>query len=442
MANIFSRVQAKLTDLRWRQRDVIDRLMFPHWLEAWKVARTRAVLSSPPHRPKRLLVDLSVIHKHDAGTGIQRVVRSVRDRLPSAVRSDVAIEHVVVQKLREGYVTMSGDELPGGPESLFLGLDFATDAVHRARHQLRALRRTGTPMWFLIHDILPISHPQWFTYPSRLKYRRWMRTCAALADGIFCVSPEVARQVTDLMINRYGRKDLPKIVTVTPGSDITMANRQVSPDRLPRAYGLDAEAFARSVLIVATLEPRKGHADALAAFDLLWRQGHAVPLILIGRPGWNTANLQTAVRQHQQYGRLLFWFDDVSDEALHAAYRYCRLTLVPSLAEGYGLPLDEALALGSSVLARDIPVFHRHRESGIRYFPEHADAPSLAETILSSLSEPVGNRCTSVLPDWDATAHEFARAIDCAASSPAPLSHQDNKRSGNLGTNREGVQRA
>lgn len=417
MFSIKHRLRTKFIDLRWHLRDFADRLMFPPAREAHMVARARALLPpQPSHGPERLLIDLSVINNHDAGTGIQRVVRSLRDRLPEAVDSGIVIEPVIVRKLREGYVTLSGEELRGGPTSLFFGLDFATDAVHRARGQLHALRRTGTPFWFLVHDVLPMSHPHWFTHPSRLKYRRWMRVCAALADGIFCVSPEVSRQVVDLMSNRYKRTDLPHIITITPGSDITAADRQIGSEHLPQAPNLDAADFARAVLVVGTLEPRKGHADALAAFDLLWRQGHDIPLVLIGRPGWNTAGLQDAVRQHEQYGRLLFWFDETSDDALHAAYRYCGLTLVPSLAEGYGLPLDEALALGSPVLARDIPVFHRHRQSGIRYFSQGADAPTLAEAIRSTLAESEREHSMQVLPDWDATAQQCATALNCAAS--------------------------
>lgn len=417
MFSIKHRLRVKFIDLRWRFRDFTDRLIFPPEREAHMVARARALLPpSPSHRPERLLIDLSVINNHDAGTGIQRVVRSLRDRLPEAVDPGIMIEPVIVRKLRKGYVTLAGEELRGGPTSLFFGLDFSTDAVHRARKQLHALRRTGTPLWFLVHDVLPMSHPHWFTSPSRLKYRRWMRVCAALADGIFCVSPEVSRQVADLMISRYKRTDLPHIVTVTPGSNITAIDSQVGPEHLPQVPGLDPAGFARAVLVVGTLEPRKGHSDALAAFDLLWRQGHDIPLVLIGRPGWNTAGLQAAVRQHEQYGRLLFWFDDASDNTLHAAYRYCRLTLVPSLAEGYGLPLDEALALGSPVLARDIQVFHRHHQNGIRYFSEGADAASLAATILSTLAESNGKRSMQILPDWGTTAQECAKALNCAAS--------------------------
>lgn len=416
MAHIFRRFRRHADQLRWRQRDLTDRLLFSVRREAHCVARFRESLPSRAlcQRPVRLLVDISVIHRHDAGTGIQRVVRSLRDRLRTHVGSDVAIDHAIVERMRDGYVTIEGSPLTGGPDQLFFGLDFATDAVFQAQKQLEELRRSGTTMWFLVHDILPISHPHWFTYPSRLKYRRWLRTCAKLADGIFCVSPDVAEKLEYLMATRYGRKDMPRIVTISPGSDIVPEQPVPAPERLPQAANLDVGLFARSVLIVGTLEPRKGHADALAAFDHLWRTGHQIPLVLIGRPGWNTSALQRSIRDHAQHGRLLFWFDDIDDEALQAAYQHCGLTLVPSLAEGYGLPLDEALALGSPVLARDIPVFHRHPRANVHYFPNDASPRSIASAVLEALNSSQNVANPADLPNWDLAAQQIAQAFACA----------------------------
>ena len=266
----------------------------------------------------------------------------------------------------------------------------------------------------MVHDILPVSHPQWFTSAAGLKYRRWLRVCAALADGILCVSPVVAVQLEDLLSRRYGRTDLPRIVTIDLGSDITPADRELDASELPVADGLDTAKFNRAALVVGTLEPRKGHADVLAAFNLLWNDGHDIPLILIGCGGWNTNALQYRIRQHQQHGRLLFWLDDVNDHALHAAYRHSRLVIVPSLAEGYGLPLDEALALGTPVLARNIPVFRRHHDGPVSYFAERADAASIAAAILAAHAAAGGPRRLAPLRQWDDTARQVARELGCA----------------------------
>jgi len=55
-------------------------------------------------------------------------------------------------------------------------------------------------------------------------------------------------------------------------------------------------------LMVGTLEPRKGHADILAAFSELWRQGAENRLVLVGRMGWQIEDLRDAIRMHPEYG--------------------------------------------------------------------------------------------------------------------------------------------
>lgn len=424
MPRLFKRWREGAARLLWLGRDLADCLLFPPRREAGLVMAVRRRWPPLPDQAVgRLLVDVSVIHRHDAGTGIQRVVRSIRDALPGAVPADMAIDHLAFDHRAGRFVTVAGKQIAGQPGSLFLGLDFSTDAVFRARRQLADLRAAGVPLWFLVHDVLPISHPQWFTAASRIKYRRWMRTCAALADGFLCVSPATADALQGLLRDRYGLRELPRVVTITPGSKILPGDRRVGIDHLPRQPGLDPAKFARAAIVVGTLEPRKGHGQVLAAFERLWDRGEEIPLVLIGRPGWGTGPLQAAIRRHPRRGSLLFWCAEVEDDALHAAYRHCRLTLVPSLAEGYGLPLDEALLLGSPVLARDLPVFRRHGAGLVRFFPQDADTAALAAAISAAWHAAEAGRRADLpaLRDWADTAHEVAAAIG-AARAAAPLS--------------------
>jgi glycosyltransferase involved in cell wall biosynthesis len=418
MIRLPPRLRERAEALRWRWLNRFDGLVMTPAIERAMLRRIGDTDAGSASPGKSILVDVSVIHNNDAGTGIQRVVRSLRQHLPAAVDGSTDIEFLIVPSQREGYVAMSGSALAGSPNAVFFGLDFATDSVFQFRRELREFKLAGGQLWFVVHDILPISYPQWFTHASRLKYRRWMRVIAALADGIMCVSPVVSEQVKGLLINRYGIEDLPKIVTVELGSDITPADRELAISDLPTAHGLDVSKFTNSALVVGTLEPRKGHADVLAAFELVWAAGHEIPLILIGRPGWNTEGLQQRIRQHPQKGQLLFWLEDVDDHALHAAYRHCRLAIVPSLAEGYGLPLDEALALGSPVLARNIPVFGRHLDARISYFAVHAVAPSIAEAIIVAHVGAQGPRRLAPLRQWEDTARQVADALGCANSVP------------------------
>jgi glycosyltransferase involved in cell wall biosynthesis len=408
-----------LKSLRWRILDLIDRIAFNTLTERIAIRRKLIPKIDGEQHAERIFVDISVIHNNDAGTGIQRVVRSLRQHLRAVVSDRTELEFLIVRRQREGYVSTSGEPLVGASGSTFFGLDFATDSVFRFRQDLRSFKLAGGQLWFLVHDILPISHPQWFTHASRLKYRRWLRVIATLADGIMCVSPIVADQIKTLLTERVGLQNLPRIATIDLGSDITPADRILGVSELPVAAGLDHEKFKSAALVVGTLEPRKGHADVLAAFELVWAAGHDIPLVLIGRAGWNTSALQREILQHPQFGCLLFWLQNVDDLALHAAYCHCRIVIVPSLAEGYGLPLDEALALGSPVLARSIPVFGRHIDARVSYFAEKADAVSIANSIIAAHAAAKVPRRLAPLRQWEDTARQVANELGCSTGTLA-----------------------
>lgn len=413
--SLAARVRALRHAAAWAARDWIDQAAFPPVTERMLVpAQRKAYASTAAPAPiRRLYVDLSVISRDDAGTGIQRVVRSIYHHLPEACAAEVAIIPLTVSRRREGYRTPDGQPIVGGPDTVFFGLDFATDSIFRYRRELARFRRSGGRLWFVLHDILPLSHPHWFTHASGVKYRRWLRVCAALAEGFLCVSPVVAGQLGWVLRGRYGLTDAPQVETITLGANITQQDRVLDPAALPITTGLNAAIFAHAALVVGTLEPRKGHADVLDAFDQLWAAGHEVPLVLIGRPGWNTDALQQRIRRHPRHAQLLFWLDGVDDGGLRAAYSQCRIAIVPSLAEGYGLPLDEALALGAPVLARDIAVFRRHRADEIRFFAETASPAEIAAAILACLTGPRITPAAQSLTRWRKTTDQCLAAMGC-----------------------------
>ena len=166
---------------KWATLERLDSWIMQGVLERALIARLSQQprpSSAPVHT---LYVDISVIEQDDAGTGIQRVVRSIRSRMADVVANGVNIVPVVIPRRREGYRTVDGAQIQGGPGTVFFGLDFATDAIYRYRDELAAFRREGGKIWFLLHDTLPLSHRQWFTPANQLRYRRWIRVCAALA---------------------------------------------------------------------------------------------------------------------------------------------------------------------------------------------------------------------------------------------------------------------
>jgi len=109
-------------------------------------------------------------------------------------------------------------------------------------------------------------------------------------------------------------------------------------------------------LYVGTLEPRKNLPLLLAAWRRVWRADPGTPpLVLAGRWGWHSGQLTGAVARGAAEGWLLH-LGYVPPAALAALYRGALLLALPSLYEGFGLPIVEAFAAGTPVLASDLPV--------------------------------------------------------------------------------------
>ena len=123
-----------------------------------------------------------------------------------------------------------------------------------------------------------------------------------------------------------------------------------------------------SFLMVATIEPRKGHDEALDAMEVLWSKCIDVNLILVGRRGWMMDAFIARLHSHREFNLRLFWLEGISDEQLSEVYRRCTALLAASLGEGFGLPLVEAACQSLPIIARDIPVFREIAGSNAYYF--------------------------------------------------------------------------
>ena len=132
--------------------------------------------------------------------------------------------------------------------------------------------------------------------------------------------------------------------------------------------------------MVGTLEPRKGHLQALQAFEMLWAEGTDVALVIAGFPGWMTEVLQRRIRHHDEFGKRLFWFSNASDASLRRLYESCTVLLAPSFGEGFGLPLLEAARHNLPILCRDLSVFREIAGEHAVYF-SGSDPASLVDAI-------------------------------------------------------------
>lgn len=193
-----------------------------------------------------------------------------------------------------------------------------------------------------IHDILFETHPQYFTLLFRLRSKILMRLSARRATHVFTVS-EFSKQA---MLTRYHIAP-EKISVIQNGVDETKFYAGDSGQNIVESRGLLSKGY---LLSVGRLEPRKNHVTLLRAYARL--KNSKLLLIIVGQPHFGFDEVFQVIRDLHLEGRVRI-LSDVKDEELPAFYRHAKLFVYPTWAEGFGMPLLEAMASGVPVISSD-----------------------------------------------------------------------------------------
>lgn len=398
----------------------------------------RALLAGvdPAAQPRhQLLVDVSGLLQRDAGTGIQRVVRNLTRALAELDLPDWRVEPIQVSRGRFRYARQYSTrawQLPNmrledepveiAPGDVFFTADLALLPIRDMRRPLRAWRRQGVAVHFVLHDLIPVLHPEFYQGVVDPRFARWLDIVLEVADSIQCVSRAVSDDLRHWLATqpRVPRPDGgPQIGWFHLGARLEQA--RVAPEDLEAVMCTAAVRHAWLLapeepvfLMVGTLEPRKGHEQVLDAMERLWEEGARVHLLIIGKTGWNVSALVDRLRRHPEAGHRLHWLEGASDAELQLAYRHCKALIAASYAEGFGLPLIEAAQHGLPIIARDLPVFREVAGAYAWYF--RADEPgALARALREWLALDAQGRApgSAGMPwlTWTESAAMLARAI-------------------------------
>jgi glycosyltransferase involved in cell wall biosynthesis len=138
------------------------------------------------------------------------------------------------------------------------------------------------------------------------------------------------------------------------------------------------------VLAVGTLEPRKNLPRLVAAYSELSEElQRAHPLVVVGALGWETSATLDALRS---LGSRCTMLGHVSDAALAELYRRCAVFCYPSLGEGFGLPVLEAMAAGAAVITSNLSSLPEVGGDAVEYVDPHATS-SIAESLRTLLAD-------------------------------------------------------
>lgn len=375
--------------------DTLRRLPAPAEHELMNTAEAIAA-NRLPTAPRQLFVDISALVQTDLKTGIQRVVRSILLGLIEAPPAGYRIEPVYSDGGNRPYryaraytlkmlgcapMALEDAPLEVRAGDLFLGLDLFTNGTAQNRERLLDMRRRGVQMYFVVYDLLPVLRPDVFPLGAEGYFAEYLDTIDAVSDGLVCISRAVADELHDWLAARPHRPRLDPLQLgyFHLGADIDASAPSFGlPDNAEHVL---ANIAARpSLLMVGTIEPRKGQAQALEAFELLWQQGVDANLVIVGKQGWMMDALAQKLNTHPEREQRLFWLAGVSDEMLLKLYQSCSALLAASIGEGFGLPLIESAQHGLPIIARSLPVFREVGGEHAYYF-DAADAAALAATV-------------------------------------------------------------
>jgi glycosyltransferase involved in cell wall biosynthesis len=251
------------------------------------------------------------------------------------------------------------------------------DLLHSPHFLLPLLR--PCPAVATIHDVIYLACPQ--DLPSRagrLYYRAMMNACARIATRIITDSEHSRSEIV-----RYLHADPEKIDVICPGVDTSFqrVTDAVQLAAVRSRFGIDREF----ILCVGIYKPRKNHAGLLRAFQRCLANGIQAQLVIAGPMAEGEAALRRLAAELGVAERVVFtgFVDDADLCALYSAARVC---VAPSLYEGFGFTVLEAMACGAPVVCSRATSLPEVAGKAALYFEPH-DPEEMASQLVHAFSD-------------------------------------------------------
>lgn len=267
----------------------------------------------------------------------------------------------------------------------------------------RICRYRGATVAATVYDLIPVTHPAYMTPVAAKLFARRLGEALDLCDGFVAISHATAAALATFAATT-GRRHV-RIEVAYCGSDFAPPTAASCADTPPRAPGA-------AYISVGTLEPRKGNAIILDAFERLWAEGSTAQLTFVGRRGWGVNKLWQRCEALTAEGHPFRLIQDADDEVLDQLLAQSSAAIVASAVEGFGLPVVEALNRNLPVIASDISVFREIATGAVSFF-DAANPGSLADAIRNFERDPAPMLAAArqfTWPTWQGAAPGYARA--------------------------------
>jgi glycosyltransferase involved in cell wall biosynthesis len=250
------------------------------------------------------------------------------------------------------------------------------------------------PVYF-VHDLIPITHPDYCRAGEAERHKRRMRTVLETGCGIIGNSEATLDELAAFAAGE--RLPCPPMIAAWLGST------PLQPP--PRAPTPDRPYF----VVLGTIEARKNHMLLLRIWSkLAERFGEAAPrLVIIGQRGWEADEVFAILNEAEELRGHVIELANCADEEAARQLAGARALLFPSKAEGFGLPLVEGLGMGVPVIASDLPVF-REVGQGVPTLIDSCDEDAWLAAIVDFARPESAERSEQLqrlkrfrVPDWD-----------------------------------------
>ncbi|XDA98166.1 glycosyltransferase [Sulfitobacter sp. LCG007] len=343
--------------------------------------------------PAALGGQLAALSGHEGWPPCDLASRFLAGRSPAVRGAHTALRRNASARCTPpGLRAMIARHLPPGTVYINTGHSNLSDRV------LDAVRGAGGRIAVMIHDVIPLEHPELQRDGAVERFRGLLQRVALKADVVVYPSDDTRARCRP-WLTRHGR--VPPGLVAPLGVTCAPPDASVLPEGLPpaRAY----------FVCLGTIEPRKNVGFLLDLWD---EMGPDAPsLLLVGARGWKNEDVFARLDALPSGGPVRE-LPDLPDPAVSALLTRAAALLFPSLAEGYGLPPAEAAALGTPVLCNDLPVL-RELMGEIPVYVDVADRLLWRKTIteLAAVSRASARPPVYEPPGWPAHFRSVTRVI-------------------------------
>lgn len=237
-------------------------------------------------------------------------------------------------------------------EPVYNDIYFCADSYwsYNITEWLPYFKHLGVKIVTTFYDMIPLKHAELYNHEITQNFKNTTNEIIKYSDLLLCISQQSKNDLLEYL-NDNGNTDKienVKSFNLAPGSLKNLEIDQTFKTKYEKK---------EYMLMVGTIEPRKGYYRTLYEFQLLWEKGANLALIIVGKHGTNDDKILKKINELISLRYPLEVLTDVNDTQLNTLYQHSKAIIVSSIAEGYGLSLAEAMQYNKPIFANRLMVF-------------------------------------------------------------------------------------